>query len=88
MDLDSPIIGPAREPPLRLSQVQHGDGQRQVAEYLGVSKATIYGLCERGELPYVWVVTSIRIRPRDLEEFIAASVTVADEPRRHKRKPS
>ena len=31
----------------------------EVAEHLGVSNATVYGLCERGELPYVWVVTSI-----------------------------
>jgi excisionase family DNA binding protein len=57
-----------------------------VAEHLGVSNATVYGLCERGELPYVWVVTSKRIRPRDLEEFVAARLTVAEEPRRHRRK--
>jgi excisionase family DNA binding protein len=58
----------------------------EVAEHLGVSNATVYGLCERGELPYVWVVTSMRIRPRDLEEFVAARLTVAEEPRRHRRK--
>ncbi len=40
----------------------------EVAEHLGVSNATVYGLCERGELPYVWVVTAIRIRPDDLED--------------------
>jgi excisionase family DNA binding protein len=60
----------------------------EVAEHLGVCNATVYGLCERGELPYVWVVTSMRIRPDDLEAFIAASVTVAEEPRRHRRKSS
>jgi len=60
----------------------------EVAEHLGVSNATVYGLCERGELPYVWVVTSMRIRPDDLEAFIAASVTVAEKPRRHRRKSS
>jgi excisionase family DNA binding protein len=53
---------------------------------LGVSNATVYGLCERGELPYVWVVTSMRIRPDDLEEFIASRVTIAEEPRPHRRK--
>jgi excisionase family DNA binding protein len=61
---------------------------REVADRLGVSSATVYGLCERGELPYVWVVTSIRIRPDDVEEFIAASRTVAEKPRSHRRKPS
>jgi excisionase family DNA binding protein len=60
----------------------------EVAEHLGVSNATVYGLCERGELPYVWVVTSMRIRPDDLEAFIAAGVTVAEKPRRHRRKSS
>ena len=44
---------------------------REVAERLGVSNATVYGLCERGELAYVWVVTSMRIRPDDLGEFVA-----------------
>jgi len=37
----------------------------EAADHLGVSNATVYGLCERGELPYVWVATSMRIRPRD-----------------------
>ena len=60
----------------------------EVAEHLGVSNATVYGLCERGELPYVWVVTSMRIRPRDLEEFVAASLTVAEKRRVHRRKVS
>jgi excisionase family DNA binding protein len=58
----------------------------EVAEHLGVSNATVYGLCERGELPYVWVVTSMRIRPRDLEEFIASRVTVAEAPRSHRKR--
>jgi excisionase family DNA binding protein len=60
----------------------------EVAEHVGVSNATVYGLCERGELPYVWVVTSMRIRPRDLEEFIALKVAVPEKRRRHRRKPA
>jgi excisionase family DNA binding protein len=58
----------------------------EVAEHLGVSNATVYGLCERGELPYVWLVTSMRIRPRDLEEFVASRLTITEQRRRHRRR--
>ena len=34
-----------------------------VAKRLGVCAATVYRLCERGELPHVRIVNSIRIRP-------------------------
>jgi excisionase family DNA binding protein len=57
-----------------------------VAEHLGVCNATVYGLCERGELPYVCLVNSMRIRPRDLEEFVASRLTVAENRRPHRRK--
>jgi excisionase family DNA binding protein len=60
----------------------------EVAEHLGVSNATVSGLCERGELPYVWVVTSMRIRPHDKEEFLAARVAIPEKRRLHRRKPS
>jgi excisionase family DNA binding protein len=44
---------------------------RQVAERLGVSTATVYGLCDRGELVFVPVGSSvIRIRPEELERVI------------------
>ncbi len=58
----------------------------EVGEHLGVSSATVYGLCERGELPYVWVVNTIRIRPRDLEDFVAARLMVPGRPRLHRRR--
>jgi excisionase family DNA binding protein len=44
---------------------------KEVAGRLRVSAATVYGLCERGELAYVRVSThSIRIHERDLAEFV------------------
>ena len=58
----------------------------EIAERLDVSNATVYGLCERGELPYVWIVNSLRIRPRDLEEFIASRVTIPEARPPHRRK--
>jgi excisionase family DNA binding protein len=43
-----------------------------VAERLGVCAATVYRLCESGALAHVRIVNSIRIRPEDLREFMAA----------------
>ena len=42
---------------------------REVATRLGVSTATIYKLCERGELVHVRVLNAIRVRPADLSAF-------------------
>jgi excisionase family DNA binding protein len=45
---------------------------REVAEQLDVCAATVYRLCENGELPHVRIIDSIRIRPADLAAFVAA----------------
>jgi len=42
----------------------------EVAKQLGVCNATVYRLCESGQLPHVRVVNSIRVRPGDLAEFV------------------
>jgi excisionase family DNA binding protein len=41
-----------------------------VAAGLGVSTATVYGLCRRGELPHARVSNAIRIRAEALALFI------------------
>jgi excisionase family DNA binding protein len=44
----------------------------EVAERLAVCSATVYALCERGELRHVRVSSAIRIRPADLESFTSS----------------
>jgi excisionase family DNA binding protein len=45
---------------------------KQVAEHLGVTTATLYGLCADGRLAHVRILNVIRIAPSDLSEFIVS----------------
>jgi excisionase family DNA binding protein len=47
---------------------------KDVAASLGVSRCTVYRLCERGELPHLRISNAIRVRPSDLRHFIDALV--------------
>ncbi|MFT3912929.1 MAG: helix-turn-helix domain-containing protein [Anaeromyxobacteraceae bacterium] len=43
---------------------------RAVAEALGCSTATVYKLCASGELRSFRVLNAVRVRVRDLDEFM------------------
>ncbi len=44
---------------------------REVARRLGVSTASVYKLCELGELAHVRVSNAVRVAPADLEVFLS-----------------
>jgi len=43
---------------------------KEVAKLLQVCNATVYKLCEKGELAHVRILNSIRIAPADLSDLI------------------
>jgi hypothetical protein len=45
-----------------------------------VCNATVYRLCDRGELAHVWISNSIRIRPDDLRAFLDRQTVGRDVP--------
>ena len=48
----------------------------QVAEILNISRSTAYNLMKRGQLPSVRFGRSVRVVPRDLEQFIQESIQI------------
>ena len=44
---------------------------RQVAQLLGMSTATVYRLCERGDLQHFRISNAIRVSADDLSAFVA-----------------
>jgi excisionase family DNA binding protein len=44
---------------------------REVAARLGVCRATVYAMVERGELPAVRIGSVVRVHPADLVAYLA-----------------
>ena len=60
---------------------------RTVADRLGVSTATVYGLVAKGRLPHVRVSNAVRVSPGDLDAFVASQrSTAVSGPRAARRK--
>jgi len=77
---DNRLLKSCATPPARLADlaVLYGGRGRllrvaEVAEQLGVCNATVYRLCESGELLHLRAVNSIRVRPKDLAEYVGAN---------------
>jgi len=71
---DGTVTTPHGAPVVRKSESANGAARlltvREVAERLAVCTATVYALCERGEIRHLRVSNAIRIHPDDLEAFI------------------
>lgn len=50
---------------------------QEVADYLKVSRPTVYRLVKKGKIQHIKVEGSIRIKPSDLESFIERQTTPA-----------
>ena len=68
-DFGPPVVRRPIAGPIRIGSLLT---VKQVAARLGVSAATVYGLCERRELHHVRVANAIRVSPDALEGFLRA----------------
>jgi excisionase family DNA binding protein len=73
---DGTVATPHGAPVVRRSEGVAGAARlltvREVADHLAVCTATIYSLCERGEIRHLRVSNAIRIHPEDMEAFITS----------------
>ena len=59
------------EPVVKASTVEHLLTVAEVAEHLRVCRASVYALCQRGELPHVHISNAIRVARLDVADFLA-----------------
>ena len=64
------LVQPVAESPFRPRVVPNLMTVEQVAKRLGVNRATVYKLCDRGELEHLRVLNLIRIEVAHVEAFI------------------
>ena len=81
-EFSRPLVTPLLQGPAGLRVVYRQRDRalfsvRQVAERLGVSTATVYGLVTRGEVPHVRVANAIRVALSDLATFVNTKTRVA-----------
>jgi excisionase family DNA binding protein len=48
-----------------------------IARVLNISRSMAYQLIQRGEIPSVRIGRVVRVRPRDLEEFIMLNMSLS-----------
>jgi len=47
----------------------------EVAQILNISRSMAYLLMERGDIPTVHISRAVRVRPKDLEQYIQGNIS-------------